>query len=456
MVEDASVIGLRIGIAAALAFAIALRQLPRGLLGVFWLALVIATLAPLSMKLPLLLSVVDSLRAGNLLILASAVGLLLLERRAYMHRGLTVLFTLLLLLSAVSALIESVRSGIGGPDLVFNIAGLLLIFLAAATMFVVSNILVGTVRRHGEGALQPAIHIALGLIVAVCIALVLIGLRDYEYGFFNRLAIGGGPYARQSGGPLGHLIMLGLLISQAFFLRSKSSTARTLWMAAILVLGLALTASFVRSAWVGWVAGTVGMAMSTRGWRLSLLTVALVAIGTTVYIATEGAGFEDIRASLDPRDPGVYVFSRLAIWEDVIRTVVNDGKYLVLGLGPGNYYLFSHAIERGMVVGTAHNQYLDILTGSGVLGLLVWALILLTLWRLTARVRSTVLRTAAMALLLAFATSSLAGDFLLPEPRNAGFLAFTQIGYFWIVMGLVLGDYLCQRLQLRRGGDHAP
>jgi len=121
----------------------------------------------------------------------------------------------------------------------------------------------------------------------------------------------------------------------------------------------------------------------------------------------------------------------------------------VLGVGPGNNYPY---MLQYSTLGTAHNQYVNILIETGAVGLLLFIAFIaqawrmgLTLWR---RARSPVVRNLVLAwfgVFAGFVVGGFFGDFMLPSIRNSGLDLFAQFYVQWIVLGLVVSAAAIER-----------
>ena len=121
----------------------------------------------------------------------------------------------------------------------------------------------------------------------------------------------------------------------------------------------------------------------------------------------------------------------------------------VLGVGPGNNYPY---MLRYSSIGTAHNQFVNILIELGAIGLvcfLVFAYLALrlglTLWR-TARVPShRTLVLGWLGMFGGFFVGGFYGDFMLPSIRNYGLELFAEFYVQWIVLGLIVSAAAIER-----------
>lgn len=438
---------IRISLALLISYIVAIQGFKNRCLWPSLIYMVVACLAPLSFYNPFLpFPALENIRIGEILIIILALGMLV-RGRFLIHRKAIILFCILTLLSTITSFIEYLTQDMTSMDLMFNFDGIFLILLPLLTLMAVSNAFMHTWLSTSNQNYERSIMTTLYLVLIIAVALILLGFSSYKYDFFKRLSISGGGPTVQFAGGLGQFVMTALIIAQVLFVHSGSIKLATILALALTILGAGLIATFTRSAWFGWIAGTTVFLVINRQ-KMKKVVKAII-VGSLIIGAgmclSQGSLFRDIVMALSPSNTGVYVLSRLVIWQDVIDVVSTNPKYLLIGLGPGNYYLHSNVVEQG-IVGTAHNQYLDILCGSGIVGLVAFLLLLVTLWQIAYKLKNELLKTIGLSLLAAFSISSLFGDFLIHEPRNAGLLTFTLTGYFWIVMGLVLGEYFRARI----------
>ncbi len=111
----------------------------------------------------------------------------------------------------------------------------------------------------------------------------------------------------------------------------------------------------------------------------------------------------------------------------------------LLGVGPGNSYVYM--LQRAMI-GTPHNQYLNILVEFGIVGLVAWLVFLVTAWRTGLRIfreaTHPVHRSFALGWLGMFAgmvVGGVTGDFMMHSIRNGGIELFSGYYLQWVLLG---------------------
>lgn len=153
-----------------------------------------------------------------------------------------------------------------------------------------------------------------------------------------------------------------------------------------LILLAGLLASWGRGAWLGF--GAAGVVMACFAPRQRWLGILLVASGGTLVLllwvtglfplsiqmrlesaVTEFTGFEDVRGA-PISDENFAIVERLAHWQAAIN-MANDHPFL--GVGLGNYevvYADYRVPSWPNALGHAHNDYLNTLAETGLIGLI--------------------------------------------------------------------------------------
>jgi O-antigen ligase len=120
-------------------------------------------------------------------------------------------------------------------------------------------------------------------------------------------------------------------------------------------------------------------------------------------------------------------------------TIAIWSRFPILGVGPGNSY--PYMIEYS-VIGTPHNQYLNILLELGIVGFAIFLGFVASTIRFGLRllrdVRGRPVEPFVLGWLAAFcgmAAGGLTGDFLLPSVRNTGLELFSGFYLHWVLLG---------------------
>jgi len=281
--------------------------------------------------------------------------------------------------------------------------------------------------RAGEPRVIRAVSLHLFTVVTVAVTLlVMVAAWANGLGFDLEQRVEINPAL--SGGFLGTYIAGGVILC---FARLNRKGARGSDLLVFLVLASALVAAFARS---GWILAAVGCLVIV--WRRSRP----LALAAMVFVALAAATISPLRERvLDQIIPGrAYntIFLRTGIWQDAWRLWRASP---VLGTGPGNFYFLTSATavrEAGAdYIGSVHNNYLEVLVDSGLVGLVVF------LWWLSASLRALGraerrLRLGLLPWGLGLVAAAFFGDFLIAAPQNNGFATVHLSGLFWLLTGM--------------------
>ena len=192
----------------------------------------------------------------------------------------------------------------------------------------------------------------------------------------------------------GYLMMVAMLsVSLALFgIRGRT---RLLYALSSLVLFLALLFSYARSAWIGFLAGALGMAVlrGRRTMAVVLPVVAVVIIVAALFLPAVQEQAEEAVSQLQGRVKS----DRLLMWAAAWQLI---GDRPLLGAGPGQA---GDALSRygyEMSYGHLHNDLINTAANSGLIGLAAFLWIWAAFLYLTARCRRRFRKTpwtAAMA-----------------------------------------------------------
>lgn len=187
-------------------------------------------------------------------------------------------------------------------------------------------------------------------------------------------------------GLFGHHLTYGgsVLITSALaitlFARARSSRERLGSGIAGLIQVGGVLASFARTAWAGLLAAMAVIVLSVRGWIRRTAIAAIVAgIGAAVAIPPIRMRLSDVLSFGD--DP------RVRLWHTAIRIW---RAHPILGAGPGSFKSqFANFKVPGtyMATGHPHNDFLNILVQSGILGLAAFSLIWVRYFQTLGRAR---------------------------------------------------------------------
>lgn len=226
------------------------------------------------------------------------------------------------------------------------------------------------------------------------------------------------------------------------------------WRIAVGVVGAgALYYTFsVRESWIsGWLPGLIGLVVVALLVKPKWVVIAS-AIGVILVLFVPGL-FGHLFLSGDNQ---YSLSTRVEAWQIVLNLVKFNP---VLGLGPANYYSLTplYSIAGYNVSFNSHNNYIDILAQTGVLGLgaFIWFAVAL------ARQLWSVLEVAPAGFARAFAVgafggfvgtlaSGALGDWFLPFVYNVGLSGVRSASIAWLMLGAACAMGEFERRQDRR------
>jgi hypothetical protein len=181
----------------------------------------------------------------------------------------------------------------------------------------------------------------------------------------------------------------------------------------------------------GWMPAAIGMAviLLLRSWRFGYL-LALMGIYPAIGVFTNALASDEYSYS-----------TRVDAWMIVLEIVKANP---ILGLGPANYYWYTPLFPiRGYAVSfNSHNQYIDLIAQTGLLGLLgfVWLMfaILKVGWQLRNKVDSGFEKAYVYGALGGWAAVVAAagfGDWVLPFVYNVGLDGVRASILPWVFFG---------------------
>jgi O-antigen ligase len=266
--------------------------------------------------------------------------------------------------------------------------------------------------------------------------------RGYRLDFFDRMT---GPYENPIDLATYLMVVIPLLLASS--LRQRSLLRRVgLWaLLAGLIVGLAKTMAL--GAWLGLGVGVICVVCvgnrTIRRSGLIMLGVAVVACGlllrypdvlnktlslSEVKVARAGAVSPEPFSSIGNVD-------RLAMWQAALR-MIRDRPILGHGLNTfmANYLTYWVGGERQPRY--AHNCYLQVAAETGIVGLVLFVIVL---WQLFSRLMTQLRRSRAgdAMLLSGFLTGLLA--FVVQAGIDTNFYSLRQAALFWTLAGLAVG-----------------
>jgi hypothetical protein len=251
--------------------------------------------------------------------------------------------------------------------------------------------------------------------------------------FFLTPGRGTGPL--QTGG-LFTMWIVALAYGQALFNDKLASWLRA---ALVLVAGAWIVKALVLETWwfSGWLPSLVVVAMLTlmRSWRAFVALIATVGLAAVVNWQT----IYDVVWGTTVRKGDL---TRFDIWNQTLDLVKH---YPVLGTGPAGYAAYFMNLYAGSRFSlSTHNNYVDVLAETGVVGCLVFAWFLLALmrvgWQACRNWRSGFLggyAHAGMAGLIGVSVAMLQGDWLIPFVYNQTIVGYRYTIHSWVFFGFL-------------------
>lgn len=194
----------------------------------------------------------------------------------------------------------------------------------------------------------------------------------------------------------------------------------------------------------GWLPGVIalGVILLLRFPRLTiclaLLALPLVLLSTGIFDSfwhTEGYSFS----------------TRVEAWR-VLAEVLS--RSLLIGLGPANYYYYTSLfpILGWYVTFSSHNNYVDLIAQTGLIGFVLFWWFMGEMGFLILRVRNRAVpgfdrafATGVLAGLLASLAACMLGDWLIPFVYNVGLAGFRSSVICWIFLGSLVALARMQR-----------
>jgi len=254
-------------------------------------------------------------------------------------------------------------------------------------------------------------------------------------------------YSSGASGSLFWTWLVAIAFSQALINKKLSLPAR---IAIFILVVITIFSAFVLDqGWTsGWLPplialGVILFVYAPSRWRIPLiiLAVALAFIQkNTIYNA------------LLAGDNQYSLTTRLAAWTILFRII---GANPLFGVGPANYYWYTplFPIMGYSVVFNSHNNLVDILAETGIIGLagFFWffAEVGLYIWRLRSKVPEGFARAymiGAFGGLIGTLIATMFGDWVIPFVYNIGFKGFRASVLGWIFIGgaIALGKIIQQ------------
>ena len=241
-------------------------------------------------------------------------------------------------------------------------------------------------------------------------------------------------FLRSATGSLFWVWLVALSLSQAIL--NKKLDRRVRFLLFLLVVGI-FYVSFIRSR--GWASGWLPPAVAV----LTIITLWKPRLGISIFIIIVIIfilRFENITSSIFSLEEYSYI-TRMAAWEIVIDLVkVNP----VLGLGPANYYFYTplYSLMGYFISFNSHNQYIDIIAQTGLIGFFCFTWFILAVGKLGLSFRKTAPEGfprayvyGALGGLAGTLAAGMLGDWIIPFVYNIGLTGFRASVLGWFFLG---------------------
>ncbi len=183
--------------------------------------------------------------------------------------------------------------------------------------------------------------------------------------------------------------------------RALLGSYRILWFCLSLVLFAVVWLTFSLSGLLGVICGVAYLLLSIRHkfakkyWLAGLVTLLLVLGFSTLFSTLMQQKLHDALIVIFNPSPQHYALSdpgfiRLSVWQSTVKMYTQDLKTVLFGIGPEQFVYqlpffransLNYSSEWDFVINKPHNYFLEILVETGLLGLVVFCLIVIELFK---------------------------------------------------------------------------
>lgn len=237
----------------------------------------------------------------------------------------------------------------------------------------------------------------------------------------------------QAQGSLFWVWLAALSTGQALFNRDLGNKRLAFIVLSFLTLGV----GWANRDWAsGWIPPLAAETVLVCLWRPRIV-IPLIAVGT-ILIVTVYSGQVSSLAAADQYS----IDTRFAASQIMLTQVLQANP--IIGLGPANYYFYTplFPIFGWYVRFNSHNQYLDILAETGIIGMVLFIWLMLKVgrlgWSLRERVKCEFERGyvfGCLGGLVGTLVAGMLGDWFLPFIYNIGLAGFRASILGWLFLG---------------------
>jgi O-antigen ligase len=276
------------------------------------------------------------------------------------------------------------------------------------------------------------------VIVLIILGGVYVSLRPFQSSYYSLTWPILQFYANGSAGSLFWVWLFCIAISQLLL----NNSLRLIWKAAIaFVLVMFLySAFFIGRDWTsGWLPALAGggviLFLVFKRARIPLVIVGLLVIALN---------WDQVRSVVMVGDNTYSLGTRLDAWKIMFKMISYNP---ILGFGPANYYFYTplFPIRGYSVMFNSHNNYVDLLAQTGIIGtgLFIWlfAEVILLGFRLSKQVPQGFDRAFVYGVIggaVGTLVAGMLGDWVIPFVYNVGFAGFRASLLGWFFMGALL------------------
>jgi hypothetical protein len=241
-----------------------------------------------------------------------------------------------------------------------------------------------------------------------------------------------------AGPGLFHDWLIAMLYAQLLFNRSLPKWARVFFI--VIIISWFFWAFIIQIKWLsGWVPTALAILFLTfiKSKRATILLICLMALP---FLFASGYYYETIWLDSQKMD-----FNRFWMWRVIIFDLTLTKAGILLGAGPAGYAPYFMTYYPGLAM-SAHNNYVDIIAETGLIGFFffLWFLVevLRSGWRLHSKLDDGLLlgfNNGVLAGFIAILGAMMLDDWFIPLTYNNGLDGFGMTVYGWILIAAMVG-----------------